>query len=92
VAAVNPTVALARGTAKADKRPTDAPPPPGEAELPPRRFDVFTLDGIINALGQAVEAVGRSLRAVQSGNLRGYIVALALTAALLLGILTALTG
>jgi NADH-quinone oxidoreductase subunit L len=89
---VNPTVALARGAAAADKRPTDAPPPPGEAELPPKRFDLLTLDGIINALGQAVEAAGRSLRVVQSGNLRGYVVALALTAAVLLGILTALMG
>jgi NADH-quinone oxidoreductase subunit L len=91
-ALVNPTVALAKGSAAADKRPTDAPPPPGGAELPPKRFDLFTLDGIINALGQAVESVGRSLRTVQSGNLRGYVVALALTAALLLGILTALAG
>jgi NADH-quinone oxidoreductase subunit L len=91
-ALVNPTVALAKGSAAADKRPTDEPPPPGEAELPPKRFDLFTLDGIINAFGQAVESVGRSLRAVQSGNLRGYVVALALTAALLLGILTALAG
>jgi NADH-quinone oxidoreductase subunit L len=91
-AIVNPTVALAKGTAAADKRPTDAPPPAGEVELPPKRFDLLTLDGIINTLGQAVDSVGRSLRSVQSGNLRGYVVALALTAALLLGILTALAG
>jgi NADH-quinone oxidoreductase subunit L len=91
-ALVNPTVALARGAAAADKRPTDAQPPPGEPELPPKRFDLLTLDGIINALGQAVAGAGQSLRAVQSGNLRGYVVALALTAALLLGILTALAG
>jgi NADH-quinone oxidoreductase subunit L len=91
-AVVNPTVALARGAAATDKRPTDAPPPAGELELPPKRYDLLTLDGILNALGQGVESVGRSLRLVQSGNLRGYIVALALTAALLLGILTALAG
>ena len=59
-------------------------------ELPPKRFDFFTLDGILNALGQAVTAAGRSLRAVQTGRLRMYVVALALTAALMLGILTAL--
>lgn len=91
-AVVEPTVALAKASAAADKRPTDAPPPPGLVELPPKRFDLLTLDGILNALGQAVESAGRSLRTVQSGNLRGYVVALALTAALLLGILTALAG
>ena len=61
-ALVNPTVELAKASAAADKRPTDAPPPPGEPELPPKRFDLFTLDGILNALGQAVAVVGRSLR------------------------------
>src|SRR5262245_53225616 len=91
-ALVNPTVELAKATAAADKRPTDAPPPPGEPELPPRRFDLFTLDGILNALGQAVTSAGRALRAVQTGRLRMYVLALALTAALLLGILTALAG
>jgi len=91
-AVVEPTVALARGMAAADKRPTDLAPPAGETEMPPKRFDFLTLDGILNALGQTVESAGRSLRAVQTGNLRGYIIALALTAALLLGILTALAG
>jgi NADH-quinone oxidoreductase subunit L len=89
---VNPTVALAKGTAAADKRPTDGPVPPGEAELPPKRFDLFTLDGVLNALGQTVGVAGRSLRAVQTGRLRTYVLALALTTVLLLGILTALAG
>jgi NADH-quinone oxidoreductase subunit L len=91
-AVVNPTVGLARAAAAADKRPTDASPPPGEAELPPKRFDLLTLDGLLNALGQAVEAAGRSLRRLQTGSLRTYVLVLALTAVLLLGILTALTG
>jgi NADH-quinone oxidoreductase subunit L len=89
---VNPTVALAKASAAADKRPTDAPPPPGEPELPPKRFDLLTLDGILNAMGQLVTVAGRSLRAVQTGRLRMYVLALALTAALLLAILTALAG
>ena len=84
---VNPTVELARTAAAADKRPTEAPPPPGEVELPSKRFDFFTLDGIWNALGQFAGAVGQSLRRVQTGQLRTYILALALTATLLLGML-----
>jgi NADH-quinone oxidoreductase subunit L len=90
-ALVNPTVQLARAAAAADKRPTDAPPPPGEPELPPKRFDLLTLDGLLNTLGQAVAAAGRGLRTVQTGQLRVYMLALALTAVLLLGILTALS-
>jgi NADH-quinone oxidoreductase subunit L len=89
-AVVNPTLALARGAAAADKRPTDGPPPPGEAEVPARKFDWWTLDGFLNAIGQTFVAAGRSLRAVQTGRLRGYVLALGLTAAVLLGILTAL--
>jgi NADH-quinone oxidoreductase subunit L len=89
-AVVNPTVALAKGSAAADKRPTDGPAPPGEAELPAKKFDWRTLDGFLNALGQALVAAGQSLRAVQTGRLRSYILALGLTAAVLLGILTAL--
>jgi NADH-quinone oxidoreductase subunit L len=91
-AVVRPTVQLALASAAADKRPTDAPPPPGEAELSPRRFDLWTLDGWLNAVGQAVGTAGRSLRAVQTGRLRNYILFLALTVAALLGILTVLTG
>jgi NADH-quinone oxidoreductase subunit L len=91
-AVVKPTVQLAFATAAADKRPTDAPPPPGLPELPAKRFDLLTLDGWLNALGQAVGTAGRSLRAVQTGRLRNYILFLALTVVALLGILTALTG
>jgi NADH-quinone oxidoreductase subunit L len=89
---VRPTVALAKASAAADKQPTDAPPPPGEPELPPKRFDFLTLDGWLNAIGQAAGTVGRSLRGLQTGMLRTYIVALALTVVVLLGMLLSLTG
>jgi NADH-quinone oxidoreductase subunit L len=87
---VNPTVGLAKAAAAADKRPTEGAPPLGEVELPPKRFDWFTLDGVLNAFAQVFVVAGRSLRAVQTGRLRTYVVALALTAAVLLGILTTL--
>jgi NADH-quinone oxidoreductase subunit L len=90
---VRPTVRLAQATAAADKQPTDAPPPPpGEEELPAKRFDFLTLDGWLNAAGQALGVAGRSLRGLQTGQLRSYIVALALTVAVLLGMLLSLTG
>ncbi|MBA4066815.1 MAG: NADH-quinone oxidoreductase subunit L [Isosphaera sp.] len=89
-ALVRPTVALAKGAAAADKRSADGPTPPGAAEPPPRRFDLFTLDGLLNAVGQAFDAVGRVLRGAQTGRLRTYVAALALTAVVALGILTAL--
>jgi NADH-quinone oxidoreductase subunit L len=87
---VKPTVKLAKAAAAADKRPTDAPVPAGEIELPSRRFDWFTLDGILNGFAQLFGAAGLWLRRVQSGRIRSYVLALALTAAVLLGILTAL--
>lgn len=89
-AVVRPTVQLAFAVASADKRPTDAQPPPGQLEPPPKRFDLFTLDGWLNALGQAVDAVGQSLRAVQTGQLRSYVLFLALTVVALLVILLSL--
>jgi NADH-quinone oxidoreductase subunit L len=89
-AIVRPAVKLAFASAAADKRPTDAPPPPGQSELPPRSFDWFTLDGWLNALGQAAGAIGASLRAVQTGRLRQYVLFLALTVAAVLGILSVL--
>ena len=89
-ALVKPTVQLAHAAAAADKRPTDAPHGPAEGEPPAKRFDFFTLDGILNALGQAASALGGWLRGAQSGQLRVYVAALALTAALLLGMLAVL--
>ncbi|MBX9624912.1 MAG: hypothetical protein K2X82_13990, partial [Gemmataceae bacterium] len=73
-------------------RPTDGPAPPGRAEAPPRRFDLLTLDGLLTAVGQLADAASRGLRTVQTGRLRGYVVALALTVVLLLGMLWGLTG
>ena len=92
-AVVEPTVALARASAAADKRPTDAPPPTGEAELPPKRFDLLYARRAPErarpgrGIGRAVAANGA--KRVICGS---YVIALALTAALLLGILTALAG
>jgi NADH-quinone oxidoreductase subunit L len=86
-ALVKPTVALAFATAAADKRPTDGP-----AEAPPRRFDLLTLDGLLTAVGQLADSTGRGLRTVQTGRLRGYVVALALTVVALLGMLWGLTS
>jgi NADH-quinone oxidoreductase subunit L len=89
-AIVKPTVELALSTAAMDKRPTDGPLPPGQLELPSKRFDFFTLDGIWNALGQLTGAAGQSLRVIQTGQLRTYVLALALTVAVVLGILVVL--
>jgi NADH-quinone oxidoreductase subunit L len=86
-ALVRPAVGLAFASAAADKRPTDAPAPPGEAEPPPRRYDLGTLDGLITTAGQLVGSAGRGLRLAQTGRLRGYVLVLALTVAGLLGML-----
>jgi NADH-quinone oxidoreductase subunit L len=87
---VKPTVELAHAAAAADKRPTDTPHAAGEAEPAAKRFDFFTLDGILNAFGQAAAALGNFLRGAQTGRIRGYVAALALTAAVLLGMLAVL--
>jgi NADH-quinone oxidoreductase subunit L len=87
---VKPTVAVAFAAAAADKRPTDAPPPPGFEELPPRKFDVLTLDGWLNGIGQAAGAVGGWFRTLQTGRIRNYVLALGLTVVLMLPILSVL--
>ncbi len=81
---VKPTLELARAAAAADKRPTDTGPQT-------RRFDLYTLDGILNAVGQAAGAVGGALRGAQTGRVRSYVLALALTAAGMLGMLAFLS-
>jgi NADH-quinone oxidoreductase subunit L len=87
-AIVMPTLELARAAAAADKRPTDAPP--GAPQPAVRAFDFFTLDGVMNAVGQAAGALGGVLRRAQTGRVRTYVAALALTAALMLGMLAVL--
>ncbi|MBP3954539.1 NADH-quinone oxidoreductase subunit L [Gemmata sp. G18] len=88
-AIVNPTLRLAHAAAAADKRPTEQAHR-DEPEPQSKRFDFFTLDGILNAIGQSAGALGRVLRGAQTGLIRSYVLALALTAALLLGMLAVL--
>jgi NADH-quinone oxidoreductase subunit L len=76
-AVVKPTVGLARAAAAADKRPS------GEGA----RLDLRTLDGLLNALGQCAAALGGLLRGTQTGRVRAYVAALALTAVVMLWML-----
>jgi NADH:ubiquinone oxidoreductase subunit 5 (subunit L)/multisubunit Na+/H+ antiporter MnhA subunit len=43
-----------------------------------RRFDEGVIDGMVNAMGDAIFAVGRSLRVIQTGNLRQYVMFIAI--------------
>jgi NADH-quinone oxidoreductase subunit L len=43
-----------------------------------RKFDETVVDGLVNVLGDTTFAVGRSLRAVQTGRLRQYVTFIAL--------------
>ena len=79
-----PTVGLAFASAAADKRPTDG------TESRARGLDAGTLDGLLNAVAELTGRAGTALRAVQTGRIRGYVLVLALTVVLLLGMLTAL--
>jgi NADH-quinone oxidoreductase subunit L len=80
---VNPTVTLAKAAAAVDKAPT-------EPETAPKGLPVPTLDGLLNAVGGLFVVIGEMLRGVQTGRLRSYVLALGLTAVVLLGILTTL--
>jgi NADH-quinone oxidoreductase subunit L len=42
-----------------------------------RRFDEGVVDGLVNVVGDAIFATGRSLRVVQTGNLRQYVMFIA---------------
>jgi NADH-quinone oxidoreductase subunit L len=74
-ALAQPTVRLARASALADKR----------AEVSP--FNFRSLDGLLNAVGDATVAAGGVVRRLQTGRLREYVLALGLTLAVGLGIL-----
>ena len=43
-----------------------------------RRFDEGVIDGMVNTLADAIFAVGRSLRVIQTGNLRQYVMFIAI--------------
>jgi NADH-quinone oxidoreductase subunit L len=43
-----------------------------------RRFDEGVIDGMVNAVADAIFAVGRSLRVIQTGNLRQYVMFIAI--------------
>jgi NADH-quinone oxidoreductase subunit L len=79
-----PTLELAATAAAADKRPTSAEP---EGD---RRLDAGTLDGLLNAVGQLTGRLGESLRHLQTGMIRQYVLVLALTVVGLLGMLAVL--
>jgi proton-translocating NADH-quinone oxidoreductase chain L len=85
---LRPTVALAFTSAAADKRPTAGVTDEAEAARP---IDAGTLDGVLNALGQLAAGVGVWLRSLQTGFVRQYVMVLALTVVVLLGMLAALT-
>jgi NADH-quinone oxidoreductase subunit L len=80
---VRPTVALAYATARFDKRAV----PAERADVADRTVNVSSLDGVINAVGLGTLSIGRSLRAVQSGLIRGYVTVLLLAAVALIGVL-----
>ncbi len=84
---LRPTVELADASAAADKRPTAGV----TDETENRRIDPGTLDGLLNAVGQVTARAGSALRRVQTGLIRQYVLALALTVVVLLGMLAALT-
>ena len=84
---VRPTVALAAAAAATDKRPTASVTDDTEG----RRIDPGTLDGALTAVGQLSARLGAWLRTLQTGLVRQYVLVLALTVVVLLGMLTALT-
>ena len=77
---LRPIVNLGSITAASDKRP---------ASDTPLTFDYRTLDGVLNAVGDSLPWLGQHLRRVQTGNVRNYVLFLALTVVGLLGMLAA---
>jgi hypothetical protein len=43
-----------------------------------RRFDEGVVDGLVNVVGDGIFGIGRSLRVVQTGNLRQYVMFIAI--------------
>jgi NADH-quinone oxidoreductase subunit L len=82
---VRPAVALGYGTARFDKTPVSTE----NAEVADRTVNVSSLDGVLNAVGLGTLSVGRRLRPVQSGLIRGYVTVLLLAAVALVGVLVA---
>jgi NADH-quinone oxidoreductase subunit L len=80
---VRPAVFLAYGSARFDKRAA----PPDQVEVADRTVNVSSVDGVLNAIGLGTLSVGRRLRQVQSGLIRGYVTALLLAAAALCGLI-----
>jgi NADH-quinone oxidoreductase subunit L len=83
---VRPAVALAYATARFDKRAV----PAEQADVADRTVNVSSLDGVLNAIGLETMWIGRSLRAAQSGLIRGYVTVLLLAAVALVGVLVAM--
>ncbi|MCS6863899.1 MAG: NADH-quinone oxidoreductase subunit L [Gemmata sp.] len=88
---VQPTIQLARISAAVDKRDVEEAASVETAAIAPPRYDWSTLDGLLSAVGQLMSSLGARLRAVQTGLLRFYVTALALTATVLLAMLAVLT-
>jgi proton-translocating NADH-quinone oxidoreductase chain L len=78
---VKPTVGTAMAASAFDKQPTDG-------KTSAEAFDLGTLDGLLNAAGDAVAATGNRVREANHGRLRNYVLVLGLTAVGLLGILS----
>jgi NADH-quinone oxidoreductase subunit L len=81
---VVPVVQLAFAVGRFDKYSVK----PEAAEEADRRVDPTSVDGLLSALGLLLLALGKQLRAVQSGLLRRYILLLVLTTVLMFAILS----
>lgn len=80
-----PTLGLADLSARADRKPGRSD---GDGSDPDaRHFDGSTLDGWLNGLGNLCSRFGTAVRQFQSGQLRGYVLVLGLTLAVLLWML-----
>ena len=77
---LRPVVRLGYFAAASDKRP---------GSDTPLSFDYRTLDGVLNAIGDSLPWLGKHLRFLQTGNVRNYVLFLALTVVCLLGMLAA---